>query len=174
MWNSISNNNKNSNNNHHQRDGGMGSNRHQVETDSLINNNNEDNDQQQQQLEYGASSISPSHSPVLSQHLHHYHSHSVRFQVVIWYIGPIDVVLGLVTMKFRVTIYWNAPSPEEHKVMSTTGYGNYDASNRRVWTMHGRQRAYQRELHEMLDHSNLVYVPPVSILNAMDFNVVSY
>jgi len=41
--------------------------------------------------------------------------------------------------------------------------------------MHGRQRAFQKELtSEMLNpDSNLVYVPPVSILNAVDFDVVN-
>ena len=99
------------------------------------------------------------------------HKH-VRFQVVVWYVGPIDVVLGLVPMKFRVTLFWEAPSEEEHEAMSTTGYGNYDASNRHVWTMEGRQRAYQRELNEILPGSNLIYVPPVSILNAKDLELV--
>jgi len=96
----------------------------------------------------------------------------VRFQVVVWYVGPIDVVLGLVSIKFRVTIYWHAPSEEEHEAMARTGYGNYDPQNKRVWTMEGRQRAYQRELTEILPGSNLVYVPPVSILNAKDFRVI--
>jgi hypothetical protein len=59
-------------------------------------------------------------------------------------------------MKFRVTIFWNAPTDNEHKTMATTGYGNYDATNTKVWTMHGRQRAYQRELAEILPGSNLV------------------
>jgi hypothetical protein len=68
----------------------------------------------------------------------------------------LDVVLGLVTMKFRVTIFWNAPTDAEHQSMGTTGYGNYDATNTKVWTMHGRQRAYQRELSEILPGSKLV------------------
>jgi hypothetical protein len=96
----------------------------------------------------------------------------VRFQVVIWYIGPIDAVLGQVDMKFRVTIFWNCPTDEEHRQMATAGYGNYDASNTKVWSMEGRQRAYQRELKEILPGSNLVYVPPVSILNAVDLGIV--
>ena len=108
--------------------------------------------------EYGSVTPTKPHSPV-------------RFQVVIWYIGPIDVVLGLVKMKFRVTIFWNAPTKQEHDAMGTQGYGTYDAKNKRVWTMHGRQRAYQRELTEMLD-INLLYVPPISILNAVDFTVM--
>jgi hypothetical protein len=73
------------------------------------------------------------------------------------------VVLGLVTMKFRVTIFWNAPTDEEHKAMAVTGYGNYDATNTKVWTMHGRQRAYQRELSEILPGSKLVRTQRKSI-----------
>ena len=83
-----------------------------------------------------------------------------------------DAVLGQVRMKFRVTIFWNAPSDEEHNTMARTGYGSYDASNKKVWTMHGRQRAYQRELCEILPGSKLLYVPPVSILNGVDFKII--
>lgn len=130
---------------------------------------------------------------------------TVRFQVVVWYIGPIgtnvcalpcadmsyhldrisntlisfllisflpDAVLNIVTMKFRLTIFWNAPQGKEHDAMALGGYGTYDETNKRVWTMHGRQRAYQRELSEILPGSRLVYVPPISILNAVDFNIL--
>ena len=96
----------------------------------------------------------------------------VRFQVVIWYVGPVDVVLGTFTMKFRLTVFWSAPTDEEHAQMATTGYGTYDATNKRVWKMEGRQRAYQKELDEIMPGSNLVYVPPISILNAVDFSLV--
>lgn len=96
----------------------------------------------------------------------------VRFQVVVWYVGPIDVVLGTFTMKFRLTVFWSAPTDEEHAQMATAGYGTYDATNKRVWKMEGRQRAYQKELDEIMPGSNLVYVPPISILNAVDFSLV--
>ena len=97
----------------------------------------------------------------------------VRFQVVVWYVGPIDVVLGTFPMKFRLTVFWSAPTDQEHAQMATTGYGTYDASNKRVWKMEGRQRAYQKELDEIIaPGSNLVYVPPISILNAVDFSLV--
>ena len=99
-------------------------------------------------------------------------SRPVRFQVVVWYVGPIDVVLGTFTMKFRLTIFWSAPTDKEHEKMATTGYGHYDPTNKRVWKMEGRQRAYQKELDEILPGSNLVYVPPISILNAVDFTLV--
>lgn len=93
---------------------------------------------------------------------------SIRFQVVVWYIGPIDVVLGKVDVRFRVTVFWNAPQSDDDQV----GYGLRNGNNAKVWTMHGRQRAYRRELTEVMDGSRIVYVPPVSILNAIDFEVL--
>ena len=99
-------------------------------------------------------------------------SRPIRCQVVVWYVGPINVVLGTFPMKFRLTVFWSAPTDEEHAQMATTGYGTYDASNKRVWKMEGRQRAYQKELDEIMPGSNLVYVPPISILNAVDFSLV--
>ena len=96
---------------------------------------------------------------------------NIRFQVVVWYIGPVDVVLGKVDMKFRVTIFWNAPShlaPTEE-----VGYGMHNPWHRKVWAMHGRQRAYERNLSTTMDQgSRLVYVPPVSILNAVDLETM--
>jgi hypothetical protein len=95
----------------------------------------------------------------------------IRFQVVVWYVGPVDVVLGKVEMKFRVTIYWNTPShlaPTDH-----VGYGLDNPWHKKVWTMHGRQRAFERNLSSIMDQdSRLVYVPPVSILNAVDLETV--
>ena len=93
---------------------------------------------------------------------------SIRFQVVVWYVGRPDEVLGQVEMKFRVTIFWN--SSEE--MDSTIGYGMNNPTNNKVWTMYGRQRAYQRALSEVTEGNSLVYVPPVSILNAVDFEVL--
>ena len=93
---------------------------------------------------------------------------SIRFQVVVWYVGRPDEVLGRVEMKFRVTVFWNAPE----EIDSQVGYGMNNPYNKKVWAMHGRQRAYQRELSEITDGNSLVYVPPVSILNAVDFEVL--
>lgn len=38
--------------------------------------------------------------------------------------------------------------------------------------MYGRQRAYERELKDVIEGERIVYVPPVSILNAVDFEVL--
>ena len=93
---------------------------------------------------------------------------SIRFQVVVWYVGRPDEVLGQVEMKFRVTIFWNAPEEFDSQI----GYGMNNPTNNKVWTMYGRQRAYQRALSEVTEGNSLVYVPPVSILNAVDFEVL--
>jgi len=38
---------------------------------------------------------------------------TIRFQIVIWYVGEIDVVQGRVPITFRVTLFWNADDPQE-------------------------------------------------------------
>ena len=98
-------------------------------------------------------------------------AHYIRFQVVIWHIGPVDAVLGKVDMRFRVTIFWNPPETTEsddHEI----GYGLDNPHNRKVWAMYGRQRAYERELKDVPEGNRIVYVPPVSILNAVDFDIL--
>jgi hypothetical protein len=92
----------------------------------------------------------------------------IRFQVVVWYIGAPDEVHGRVEMKFRVTVFWNAPLDKDERV----GYGMNNPFHRRVWKMHGRQRAYESSLNEVGEGERIVYVPPVSILNAVDFDVL--
>ncbi|KAI2494729.1 hypothetical protein MHU86_19817 [Fragilaria crotonensis] len=97
--------------------------------------------------------------------------HKIRFQVVVWYVGPVDVVLGKVEMKFRVTIFWNTPTNFSRS--DPVGYGLDNPWHKKVWAMHGRQRAFERNLSRIMDQgSRLVYVPPVSILNAVDLETV--
>lgn len=95
---------------------------------------------------------------------------TIRFQVVVWYVGKPDEVLGKVEMKFRVTIFWNnTDSSDDNDKDVVGGYGSSNPFHRKVWKLHGRQRAYQTELAELGADDQLVYVPPVSILNAVDF-----
>lgn len=101
-----------------------------------------------------------------------FHTHTplrrIRFQAVVWYIGAPDEVHGRVEMKFRVTIFWNAPGDKDDEI----GYGMNNPQNKRVWKMHGRQRAYETTLSEVGDNDRIVYVPPVSILNAVEFELL--
>lgn len=58
----------------------------------------------------------------------------IRFQVVIWHIGPVDAVLSKVDMRFRVTIFWNARcEPTEHD-KEEVGYGMYNPHHKKVKT----------------------------------------
>ncbi|KAL3914844.1 MAG: hypothetical protein SGILL_005924 [Bacillariaceae sp.] len=93
----------------------------------------------------------------------------IRFQVVVWYIGAPDEVHGRVEMKFRVTIFWNAPNSDKDEEV---GYGMNNPFNKRVWKMHGRQRAYESSINDVGEGERIVYVPPVSILNAVDFDLL--
>ena len=88
---------------------------------------------------------------------------------MIWYVGRPDEVLGKVEMKFRVTIFWNSP---EEELDEEVGYGMNNPYHKKVWKMHGRQRAYHSELTDVAATDRIVYVPPVSILNAVDFDVL--
>jgi hypothetical protein len=147
---------------------------------------------------------------------------TIRFQVVLWYVGAPDEVHGRVEMKFQVSIFWNSPHEDEEDVVTTTNvdddvllqleddnncidndivdinmdgsvphpppsidgggsvfsgdngggrsmYGHHNPYHKKVWKMHGRQRAYEAELKEVDKDGRIVYVPPVSILNAVDY-----
>lgn len=93
---------------------------------------------------------------------------AIRFQVVLWHVGEVDAVLGKVDMRFRITLFWNVPEAGDKKV----GYGMHNPFHKKIWAMIGRQRAYERELNEIGEGNRLVYVPPLSILNAIDFEVL--
>jgi hypothetical protein len=103
---------------------------------------------------------------------------TIRFQVVVWYIGKIDMVQGRVPMTFRVTLFWNDRSDE---ALMTSGVDNNmeteSVSSKRsaaVWQMQGRQRAFQQETKEAHSHAMAreVPVPAISILNVVSFDIV--
>mmetsp|Transcript_19521 Transcript_19521/g.29373 ORF Transcript_19521/g.29373 Transcript_19521/m.29373 type:complete len:511 (+) Transcript_19521:48-1580(+) len=106
----------------------------------------------------------------------------LRFQAVIWHIGNIDVQLGQVTMRFRLTLYWNdekydedqlefphgtPPSPNTRKkAQERIKYSNT------MWVMEGRQCACRKQMTNQNSILEMVDVPPVSILNAVHFDTV--
>ena len=97
-------------------------------------------------------------------------SRPIRFQVVIWHIGTVDVQLCQVKMRFRLTIFWNDDRRQWN------GGRSADRPSRE-WVMDGRQRAYARaaEGGRQPDEDGpdaVMDVPPVSILNAVDFEGV--
>mmetsp|Transcript_37715 Transcript_37715/g.45559 ORF Transcript_37715/g.45559 Transcript_37715/m.45559 type:complete len:468 (+) Transcript_37715:116-1519(+) len=88
---------------------------------------------------------------------------SIRFQVVVWYVGPVDVVLNRVTMQFRVTMFWNE--------FGLTDHDDDSSKSETVWKMMGRRKACEKEILGD-DMTQQIDVPPVSILNAVSFDVV--
>jgi hypothetical protein len=93
----------------------------------------------------------------------------LRFQVVIWYIGLIDMIQGRVPVTFRVTLFWNAPDEVDDPTPLTDELSTTSAS-KSEWKMHGRQEAVQKELKDL--QLQTVDVPPVSILNVVTFETI--
>jgi hypothetical protein len=101
----------------------------------------------------------------------------LRFQIVIWYIGAVDVCQGHVPMRFRITLFWNdnQPSPvrqaRSKSVNEESGAGDPHPSSE--WVMKGRQRASRIDLQGREAATfETIDVPPVSILNAVSFQVI--
>jgi hypothetical protein len=87
---------------------------------------------------------------------------SIRFQVVIWYVGPVNVQIGQVSMRFRITLFWNDKRTRN----------NGEAGKFTTWTMEGRQMACLQIVNDNKTRMETVDVPPVSILNAVSFELV--
>mmetsp|Transcript_14837 Transcript_14837/g.32897 ORF Transcript_14837/g.32897 Transcript_14837/m.32897 type:complete len:466 (-) Transcript_14837:175-1572(-) len=86
---------------------------------------------------------------------------TIRFQVIVWYIGAIDVLHGNVDAKVRITLFWNATDEcnKTQKEKSSTTY-----------VMQGRRCATKKVVTE--GDETIIDVPPVSILNAVSFSIV--
>jgi hypothetical protein len=92
----------------------------------------------------------------------------IRFQVVIWNIGKLDVVSGSVTMTFRVSLFWNDTTRDDGSQFADDGSATVNSMN--VWKMHGRQKAFQQELKDI--PIKALEVPPLSILNVSTFETI--
>jgi hypothetical protein len=101
---------------------------------------------------------------------------TIRFQIVVWYIGKVDVVQGRVPMTFRITMFWNDPLENDEfdlplPTADTASVGACSTRTQRTtWTMHGRQQAFQKEIKDV--PMKAIDVPPVSILNVVSFDIV--
>jgi hypothetical protein len=97
----------------------------------------------------------------------------IRFQVVIWNVGQLDVVAGTVPMTFRVSLFWNcgedSTNPEDDVTHDDDGVTSVQSSIH-VWKMQGRQRAFQQELRDA--PTKAIEVPPLSIMNVTTFQVI--
>lgn len=113
----------------------------------------------------------------------------IRFQVVIWQIGQVDMVQARVPVTFRVTIFWNttaatdgggdfnsnaAADSNNNDAVSLQGShkSNQSSSAAAVWRMLGRQQAVQQPAPIVDSPTSTVDVPPVSILNVSTFHTI--
>lgn len=97
---------------------------------------------------------------------------SLRFQVVVWNIGKLDVIEGRVPMTFRVTMFWNDITSVRANSSPLDDNESMDSSCRSAhrWEMSGRQSAVKKEIAS--DDGGAVSVPPVSLLNVVTFNTI--
>jgi hypothetical protein len=115
---------------------------------------------------------------------------TIRFQVVVWNIGKLDVVTGSVPMTFRVSLFWN-DLPEDDgdggdaadDDISMASNSTFMRSNSITWKMHGRNKAVMHDFgnnplvppvnSNRNNTSNCVLeVPPLSILNVATFETI--
>ena len=107
-------------------------------------------------------------------------SQSIRFQVLIWNVGALDVVQHRVPVTFRVTIFWNDPSvlkgvdDLESGLLPGGGDGTDSVSttSHRLWEMRGRQKAVPVQEKDHTSAGMAVDVPSVSILNVVTFDTI--
>lgn len=97
--------------------------------------------------------------------------YTIRFQVVVWNIGKLDVVTGAVPMTFRVTMFWNDIDTDtsDDASLDNASYSSSNSMSMSIWKMHGRQKAYQQELKDL---PQTVEVPPLAIMNCSTFEII--
>ena len=94
---------------------------------------------------------------------------NIRFQVIIWSIERPDISLSRVSIKFRVSLFWN-----DTESNFPDGACEESGSSVGRWFMAGRDKAvfryYKTPNDDMEEH--YFNIPPLSILNANSFNVI--
>ena len=103
---------------------------------------------------------------------------TIRFQVIIWSIECPDVRNNRVSMKFRVTLFWNDDPPKKEnatRIPNIDQQGDGVSTNTRsrsqsIWVMVGRSAATKKKISEC--STDTIDVPPVSILNADFLDVI--
>ena len=94
---------------------------------------------------------------------------SIRFQVVVWHIGQIDMRQGRVPVTFRVTLFWN-DSPHSEENDDDDDLMSMSSRSSSVWQMQGRQQAIQKEIKDIPIRT--VPVPALSLLNVVTFDTI--
>jgi len=101
---------------------------------------------------------------------------TIRFQVVVWSIDRPDVTLSRVSMKFRVTLYWNVDDGGDDNGSDNadeTSVSTRSTSQNGVWVMQGRSRAsLKAQTTTDGETESSIDVPPLSIINAESFQAI--
>ena len=95
---------------------------------------------------------------------------TIRFQVVVWHIGAIDLVQARVPITFRLTIFWNSLSDDndfDSSPVADTASASQKSQN--TLKMLGRQKAIYCD--KTVPEST-IEVPAVSILNVVTFDTI--
>jgi hypothetical protein len=104
----------------------------------------------------------------------------IRFQVVVWSVGAVDVAQSRVPVTFRVSLFWNdADDTASSTSMSPESCRNRKTSTpplpQQLWQMRGRQMAVlqqEMKLDATCSAAQTVQVPAVSILNVATFDTI--
>ena len=95
---------------------------------------------------------------------------SIRFQIIVWNIGSIDVLHGRVMAKVRVTLFWNDNDSQDRNGNASVHSQDHMVHSN-SYKMLSRGRAVLEDDTSEINASK-VDVPPVSILNAESFDVI--
>jgi hypothetical protein len=100
--------------------------------------------------------------------------YTIRFQVVVWNIGKLDVVTSSVPMTFRVTLFWNdidADADRGDDMSEEASLVSTSSKSVNVWSMHGRQKAFQQEIKD-IPQRGMMEIPPLAIMNCSTFEII--
>lgn len=106
------------------------------------------------------------------------HVRTIRFQVVVWNIGKLDVATGSVPMTFRVTLFWNDLPVTAPSTKRTTSGNHPPKQNTVCYNMQGRNKALPQSMDSRVSSlsdetdNEAIDVPPVSILNVSTFTII--
>lgn len=95
---------------------------------------------------------------------------SIRFQVVVWDVGPVDVALGRVPMTFRVTMFWY-DKEEESLEKPADEVDEVAKATHTEWSMQGRRKAYEHLIRDTTIVKS-ADVPSLSLLNVVTFDII--
>ncbi|CAB9499245.1 expressed unknown protein [Seminavis robusta] len=129
-------------------------------------------------MRFRSNMASPGQSSFVNNHYQNGHvitPEAIRFQVVVWDVGPVDVALGRVPMTFRVTMFWDDVDEEtaDNDIceMSSSEEEQHPKKKKTEWAMAGRRKAYERVICDETIQKT-IDVPPISLLNVVTFDTV--